>query len=147
MEYFCLNTWKQIQHDNKTYYNDIVIYKNGNNYCTFNESAMKATCCFREHPFLLELIIIADSDHLIQLTFTSETFKFIKTNYEVISLTGNRWIVHNQHSINELSYQIWYDILSLELGFLQRRKNIIWGAANENTGSRTTRGNNSYSII
>jgi len=143
MEHFHLKTWEQIQHDNKTYYDSIVIYKNGNSYYAFNESAMKITYCFQEHPFILELISITSFEDLIKLTFTPDAFEYIKTNYKVISLPADKWLAHTQHFVSGIKYQMWSNVMSLELGSLHKKKNIV-REVNKTTGLHIAPENNSY---
>lgn len=122
MEHFCLTTWKQIQRDNNAHPFNAIIYKNGDNYCTYYKSAMQMACCFNEHPFILEHYCIEDLNFLLKITFTAEAFECIKKNYRVVSLPTNQWLAYTHRFVSDYEYHIWSGIISLELKMRQKKE-------------------------
>ena len=129
MECLIIKTWEQIQSDNEAYRDNVLIYKDNSNYCTYNKSAMRMTCCFREHPFLIEYLYLNRSDNLIKMTFSSNAFRCIKKKYKVVALPPesghlHRWLVYTQYPpISDYNYHIWSGILHIELNMPRQYKN------------------------
>lgn len=121
MECLTIKTWEQIQFDNEAYLDNVLIYKNGSNYCTYNKSAMRMADSFRENPFIIEHLHVNRNDCLIKITFSPNTFESIKKKYKVVALPMesdhlHRWLVYTQYPpVSDYSYHIWSRILRLEL--------------------------------
>jgi hypothetical protein len=130
MEHLTLDVRKQIQLDNETYPNHVLIYKNGQNYCTYNKGAMQLICCFREYPYIIEYLDFFGNGDLIQITFSPVAFECMKKKYKAVALSPNRsdltrWLIFIQHSISDYNYYIWSNILNIELRMPRKKsKNV-----------------------